>query len=162
MRKKIKDWIDEFYYLILLQIPLILLTGIDYIMHNWLYNWGLRFDYSWAYPYWILLALTFVSIGAVGASAYVLDRKRRFIRLKKKKIFAVFFTLIAEHFAAYLDSLFWLIHALAGKRVDWISNWWWSPYSKIFGYWNLGANLLLNLITLILLYKMWKWARSEN
>jgi uncharacterized Zn-finger protein len=39
-----------------------LLIKIDGIVHGTLYNYGLRFDYEWAQPYWDLLRFAFVGL----------------------------------------------------------------------------------------------------
>jgi len=40
----------------------VLLIKIDGIVHGTLYNYGLKFDYEWAQPYWVLLRFAFVSL----------------------------------------------------------------------------------------------------
>ena len=155
MKNRKLGWIDEFHYLVALQIPLILVTGIDYIVHNWLYKWGLQFDYSWAYPYWILLSLVFISLGIVGATAYSIDRKRYFKKTQKIKLFAVAVTIMAEYFGGFLDTLWFSMHAIAGQGINWTQNWRWSLFSVIFGHWNLQMNIVLNIITGLLLMILW-------
>lgn len=155
MRSRIYSWLDEFYYLVSLQVPLFLITGIDYIVHAWLYDHGLKFSYSWAIPYWIFLSLTFISLGFLGVAAYNIDRKRWFLKAQKQKLFAIFITLIGEYFGGFLDTIWMGIRALTGKGINWSSDWSWSFFSKIFGHWDLRMNLVLNLIVSLLLIILW-------
>ena len=161
MRRKnrVINWLDEFYYIVALHFVMVTLTGIDYIVHNWLYNHGLKFSYSWAWPYWILLTLTFLGLGLVGATAYNIDRSKEFYNLRvkprRRKLFAVFITIFGEYFFGFLDTLWFTIHGLAGKGVPWTANWWWSPWSTIFGHWDLRMNIVLNVIAGLLLIALW-------
>jgi len=47
------------------------LTLIDNIVHGTLYNYGLRFDYNWANPYWILLRIAQALMGLTAAFTVV-------------------------------------------------------------------------------------------
>lgn len=165
MLRKIIKWIDEFYYLVSLQVALLLVTCLDYIVHTWLYDYGLQFSYSWALPYWTILTLIFITLAFVSASAYNIDRKRKFIHItippKKRKIIAVFSTILIEYFAGFLDTIFMGIRALFGHGVNWTGNWWWSPFSWILSHWDLQRNIALNLVGLIILCIVWIWANRK-
>jgi len=41
---------------------LFLLGRIDYVVHHDLYNFGLKFSFVWADPYWVLLRLVYVCL----------------------------------------------------------------------------------------------------
>jgi len=47
------------------------LTLFDNIVHGTLYNYGLRFNYAWANPYWTLLRIVQVLIGLVAVLAVI-------------------------------------------------------------------------------------------
>ena len=152
----LKNLWNNFFFLFTLQIPLVTITGIDYIVHSWLYHWGLQYSSSWAIPYWILLDSTFLGIGLVALTAYRMNGEESL-----KKSLLVFSTIIGEIFGGFLDSLWFLIHALAGYKTDWTQNWWWSPWSKIFSSWTLESNLILNCIVgFILCLLWWKWRNA--
>jgi hypothetical protein len=63
-------------------VSMIALTRIDSIVHRDLYNYNLRFSYSWAIPYWTMITLVFAMgwfniIIAVAFQFYVLLYGRR-------------------------------------------------------------------------------------
>jgi hypothetical protein len=148
---KVKSWIDEFYYLVILQIVLFIVTGIDFIVHNVLYNYGLIFDYAWANPYWILLFLLFIFTSLVGVAAYNIDRKK----VSKPKLVLMFMTLLGEYFCGFLDSLWFVIsRVITGSWESAFGNWTWHPYSLI-GFYNLNTNLIVNVIGGIILILAW-------
>ena len=156
---RIKHWIDEFFYLFFCQITLILITGIDFIIHEVLYNYGLRFDYTWANLYWIILTALFWAVAAVGTSAYLIDREK----VSKRKTLAVFITLLTEYYGGWLDTVFFIIERL--RRGTWgnaFNNWWWHPYSSWFGHWDLNSNLVLNTVTFISLIALWFLVRRKG
>ena len=148
---KIKNWIDEFYYLFILQIILFIATGIDFIVHDTLYSYGLQFDYAWANPYWILLFLLFVFISLVGATAYYIDREKVY----KPKLLLVFITLLGEYVGGFLDSIWFLMSkVVTGSWGNAFGNWTWHSYSLI-GFYNLNSNILINIIVGIILVLTW-------
>ena len=46
-----------------------LLTIIDSIIHNQLYQFGLGFSYDWANPYWMVLRLSLALLGLIAVAA---------------------------------------------------------------------------------------------
>lgn len=48
-----------------------LLTIIDSIIHNQLYQFGLQFSYDWAYPYWMILRSCQILLGLTAAVASI-------------------------------------------------------------------------------------------
>lgn len=70
---------------------MISLTQLDLVVHSVLYNFGLRFSYRWATPYWLNSGLIIVSswfnIAASSMLVYYIFRaKRRSRRLEKEKV----------------------------------------------------------------------------
>ena len=49
-------------WLLTMVFALLILSKIDGIVHEELYNYGLRFDYNWAIGYWTLLRLLYVCL----------------------------------------------------------------------------------------------------
>ncbi len=65
------------------------LTRIDSIVHQELYNFGLRFSYEWANPYWTFTRTIYVCIALPGAASLgllLLDVRRK-VTPKKKPTF---------------------------------------------------------------------------
>jgi Ca2+/Na+ antiporter len=63
-------------------VSMIALTRIDNIVHRELYNYGLKFNYSWAMPYWTMTTIVFAMgwfniIAAIAFQFYVLLFGRR-------------------------------------------------------------------------------------
>lgn len=61
---------------------IVCLTQVDHIVHNNLYNFGLRFSYRWATPYWIysavIIGLAWFNItGSVALTYHVFARRKR-------------------------------------------------------------------------------------
>jgi hypothetical protein len=48
----------------MLCIALVMIVQIDQLVHGTLYSFGLVFSDSWAQPYWLMVRLTLVLIGA--------------------------------------------------------------------------------------------------
>jgi len=144
---------DEFIYLFFLQMGLVFVTALDYIVHNWLYNYGLKFSYDWANPYWYILTAIFWIFAAIGVSAYYVDRHRP----NKLKALAIFATILGEYHGGFLDTLWFIFSRLAHHQLNWTMNWWWHPFSSWFGHWDLRMNVTLNVIVGILLIGMWAY-----
>lgn len=144
---------DEFLHILILQIALVVMTGIDFIMHTILYEYGLVFSYIWAIPYWNLLTIMFLMFGLIGISGYLVDRKK----VSWKKLLLVFVTIQIEYYGGFLDTIYFVIAKLfRGWSFNWSINWWWSPFYRWFGIeWNLQRNVILNIITGICLIIAW-------
>lgn len=53
-------------------IGLFLMLRLDWIVNNLLYNYGLKFSYDWANPYWFILRLSILCLGIIAAVALIL------------------------------------------------------------------------------------------
>ena len=47
-----------------------LMSGIDFIVHGILYNYGLHFSYEWALGYWVTYNLSFVAFSIAVSFSY--------------------------------------------------------------------------------------------
>ncbi len=60
---------------------MICLTRLDFIVHSVLYNFGVRFSYRWAMPYWtssaVIIGLSWFNIGASFTLVYYVSRRRK-------------------------------------------------------------------------------------
>lgn len=156
--KRVKD---ELLFIAVLQFFLFCLTSIDYIVNFTLYRFGLRFDYEWANIYWTLLGLIWISVALLATSAYFIDRLENVSATQKKRIYLkgglIGATVLAEHYGGFLDTLFFGILKILGHpwSYAWFENWWWHPYSKIFGFYAMPQNIVINLITVVALCICW-------
>ena len=154
----VKSFLDDYIFLISLQLCLIFVTGIDFIVHSTLYDYGLIFSNTWAVPYWTLLGLVFFGLAFCSVSAYNIDRKK----INIYKSILVFITIIAEHNGGILDTLWFVIYRiLNGNWGGAFGNWTWHPYSTI-GFYNLYSNLTLNVIVIVILTIAWYWVLRRN
>lgn len=98
------------------------MSALDSVVHGTLYEYGLTFSYSWAYPYWtcyIIVYLLFI---------YTL-----------KSYFA--FLLWLGNFQDILTFAFW-------QRNLSLSPWWWHPFYWLGVPWNLGFQVAMLLLVL--------------
>lgn len=154
-----KGWIDELFFILFLQVALVIITGIDFIMHEVLYHYGLKFSYNWAYPYWLLLGSLFWIIALIGVSGYYIDRHKQ----NRAKAIGLFSTFLIQYHFGMLDTVFFIIERL--RRGTWINlftNWWWHPFSSWFGHWDLNMNIALNIIGLIILLIIWAYIKYRD
>lgn len=60
---------------------MLFLTRLDYIVNSVLYNFGLRFSYRWAMPYWtnssIIIGLSWFNIAASFILIYYIFKRRK-------------------------------------------------------------------------------------
>lgn len=63
-----------------------LLTIIDSIVHNQLYQFGLRFSYDWASPYWMILRISLALLGLIAVAASMNITFVLWKRLKRPRI----------------------------------------------------------------------------
>lgn len=67
-------------------LVMISLTQIDHLVHGDLYNFGLRFSYRWAMPYWIYSGIIIISslfnIVASIALTYLILKRKTGLKLK--------------------------------------------------------------------------------
>jgi len=136
------------------------MTGIDFIIHKILYEYGLKFSLVWAEPYWNLLTLMFLVFGLLAISGYLIDRKK----ISWKKLILIFITIQVEYYAGFLDTIYFVIANLfRGWYFDWSSNWWWHPFYRWFGIeWNIQRNIILNIIAGICLIIAWVYVLRKG
>jgi hypothetical protein len=129
---------------------LVVLTGIDWVVHSVLYDFGLEFSYSWANPYWVFLGLCFVAAGAVAEMSYFLHRRI------DRKVFLrgslIFWTVLSQTLSGNLDLLWFLFNYLF-KGVwfpAWDAVWWWH-WGSLLGlsvttFWVVVVGLVWNVV----------------
>jgi len=159
IKEIIKRVIDEYLYLVIIQIALFIASSIDFIVHDTLYYYGLIFSYNWAIPYWIALFLLFLIFGLLGAISYNIDREN----VSKVKLALIVITIIGEYIGGILDTIVFSTQVILRNTPnpqDIV--WWWSPYKYIFGTWNLITNVILNVIIIVILGVAWNYILNKK
>lgn len=134
-------------FIVLLSLVYICLTAIDFIVHNILYDFGLRFSYEWADPYWVALAMSFFVIAGLVTVVYWISDTP-----KKSTATLLFFTVFGTYVAGLLDVLFWVLF----DRSIPSGVLWWSPWHRIFGInWMAQHQLALLCVVTDLLAGGW-------
>jgi hypothetical protein len=110
----------------------VLMSRIDYIVHEVLYNYGLRFSYGWANSYWFAYNSIFLVFSAVVVFAYWLGSKKT--RSDLKISIALFATISLLALGGLEDILFFLLWDGGLPSVNVV--WWWAPWISITGTWN--------------------------
>lgn len=83
----------------------VVMSYLDYVVHDTLYSYGLQFSYDWAYPYWTAYGLVYL-LFLIGA--------------KSKLGFALWI----GGFQDLLTNLLW-------QRSSLLQTWWWHPFHWI-------------------------------
>ena len=110
----------------------------DYVVHGMLYSYGLRFDFAWAYPYWISYGLFYV--------IFILALRSWLA-----------FLLWAGFFQDILTVAVWQ------RQHDWLTTWWWHPFTLWFGAeWNLLCQtvFLFSVLAVGLSFRWW-WVHKH-
>ena len=128
-------------------------SGLDFIVHKVLYGYGLRFSYDWASSYWSFYGCIYlvfsISVGFVywlGSGKSGKDIKVAF------GLFLSIFMLFLGGFADILWFVFWDEGLPSGEVV-----WWWSPWFRVFGFWNSFLQLFLLGLVFVSLLLFWIW-----
>ena len=114
--------------IILFFVSVLVLTRMDYIVHQVLYNYGLVFSYAWASDYWILYAL-----------CYQLVILFLFLWTQNKKLL-----IATEAFVltATQDLIFFGLWCGWFPTTDWV----WMPQYVILGFWSTQNQWLLSVV----------------
>lgn len=123
------------------------LTLIDFIVVGWLGEFGLQWSDIWAMPYWITLALIYVSITFLVTWHYYMATDN--LKNSVKYGAVVFFSLIG----AFLDWI-WFLYAMSVYPMD--AQWTWMWQYMVFGWWNGWAQVVWSLLMLVVLIVVWK------
>ena len=106
----------------------LLLTRIDYLVHDILYDYGLIFSYVWADEYWLLYSLSYHLLIII-----------LFLWTKNK-----YFFLAAEVFVltATPDLIFFGVWKGSFPTIDW----WWMSFHNLFGFWSTFDQIFLSIM----------------
>lgn len=115
------------------------MAGLDHVVHNVLYGFGLRFSFEWATLYWSLFGSVFLVFGLILGFAYWLGSggSRRSLLVGM----GLFLSVCLLFLGGLEDIIFYLVWGGGLPSRDVV--WWWMPWYRIFGFWNSSLQLCL-------------------
>ena len=113
--------------LTLFTLFILVLTGLDYVVHGDLYNYGLQFNIEWANKYWILYAFTYQIICA---SMFLHTRSWKVL------VFTEAFVLTCTQDLVYF--MVW-----GGGHFP-VGDWTWMPFYNLLGTWTTAMQIILS------------------
>ncbi len=123
------------------------ITGLDFVVNNILYSYGLGFSYAWYVPYLVGLSVTIFSICFLVAWQSYEDTGSMNIALTRG------LTLFLLHLGGLIDWLFFLVYN--GGRV-YSGEWTWMWQYWFLGTWNWQLQGVWSLSFLVLILGLWK------
>ncbi len=126
------------------------ITGLDFVVNNILYSYGLNFSYSWYIPYLFGLSATICCICFLVAWQSYQDTASMNVALKRG------LTLFLAHLGGLIDWMFFLIYN--GGQV-YQGEWTWMWQYSLLGTWNWMLQGIWSLSFLALILAMWKAPR---
>jgi len=127
------------------------MSGLDFIVHKVLYNYGLQFSFEWAHFYWWLYGCTFLIFSGVVSLIYWLSSNKS--GRDFKVCLGLFLSIILLFWGGLTDVL-WFIFWDGGLPSNDVV-WWWMPWYAIFGFWNSLLQLALLCSTVLVTCLLW-------
>ena len=128
----------------------LLLTRLDFLINNILYNFGLSFSEAWYQEYTVLYFLAYQLV------VFILLAYTRNV-----KLFAFFQVFVLT---STQDLVYFGIWEASFPSHEWV----WMVYYRIFGFWNTTSQILLSLSSLSsILFLFWiaripVWMRTSS
>ncbi len=126
------------------------IKGIDFVVNNILYSYGLGFSYAWYVPYQVGLSVTIFSICFLVAWQSYEDTASMNVALKRGS------TLFLAHLGGLIDGVFFLVYN--GGQV-YSGEWMWMWQYSLLGTWNWQLQGVWSLSFLVLILGMWNAKR---
>lgn len=128
-----------------------LMSRIDFIVHNKVYYYGLRFSHQWANEYWIVYCATFYTFSlSIGFMYWLGSNKNK----QDTKISLALITSMALLFiGGATDIMFFVLWV--GKLPPENVMWWWMHWYCIFGVWTTSMQLILTAIISLIIVLLW-------
>lgn len=123
------------------------LTGVDFVVNNILYSFGLGFYSSWYVPYRIGLSMTVFSICFLVTWQSFSDTGSVGVALKRG------LTLFLAYMGGLIDWMFFLVYS---RGMVYSGEWTWMWQYSIFGTWNWKLQVVWSLGFLVLIFALWK------
>jgi hypothetical protein len=136
---------------VLIFLFFVLISRIDYIVHDVLYDYGLNFSYEWANSYWFAYNSIFLVFSAVVVAAYWLGSNKTRSDLKVSA--ALFATISLLALGGLEDILFFVLWSGGLPSVNVV--WWWAPWISITGTWNSLIQVSFTTLTACLSAITW-------
>ena len=127
----------------LFSFSVLLLTRIDFIINNVLYNFGLNFSEAWHQEYSILYFL-----------AYQLVIFTLLAYTKSLKLFTLFQVFVLT---STQDLVYFCLWEGSFPSHEWV----WMVYYRIFGFWNTTSQILLSVSSLSLILFLSRFDRIQ-
>jgi hypothetical protein len=130
------------------------MSGLDFVVHRVLYNYGLQFSYGWASFYWLVFGSVFAVFSFAVGLVYWLasNRMPRDLRVSAGLTLSIFLLSLGG-----LEDVLWFV-LWNGSFPDVGVIWWWMPWFGIFGFWNGVCQLILISIACLFVCVFWAWA----
>jgi hypothetical protein len=121
-----------------------LMSRMDSIVHGTLYRYGLQFSYEWANEYWATYGAIFMVFStAIGLMYWLSSSKSgRDLRFSLGLVITVNILWIGG-LADIMFYVFW-----GGGLPSNDINWWWIPWSHVFGTWTSSMQILTLILAL--------------
>jgi hypothetical protein len=127
------------------------MSGLDFVVHRILYGYGLRFSFDWAVFYWNVYTGVFFAFAVAAGFVYWLGSGRSWKDVKVS--FGLFLSVFLLFFGGLAD-VFWFVLWGGGLPANDVV-WWWSPWYRIFGFWNSIVQLILLLGVFVAVVLFW-------
>jgi hypothetical protein len=135
------------WWIFIVLIVFLNITGLDFVVNNLLYSYGLGFSFGWYVPYVVGLSSIILSIcGLVMWQSYE-DMRNVSVALKRGLI------IFLAHFGGLIDCLYFLV--FNGGRV-YSGEWTWMWQYWLFGTWNWMLQAIWSFSFLLLIVSLWR------
>jgi len=128
-----------------------LMSRIDFIIHETLYNYGLQFSYDWAADYWVIYTATFVAFSIIISLMYWLGSNKSVGDLKFS--LTLLATVNILMIGGLQDIMFFVFWAGGLPPNDVV--WWWIPWSGLFGTWTSLMQIIFSALALSATIILW-------
>jgi len=128
-----------------------LMSRIDFIVNNKLYNYGLYFSYQWANEYWTTYFATFFTFSLLVGFIYWLGSNKG---KQDRKVSLVLSASVSLLFlGGTADIIFFVLWV--GKLPPENVMWWWMHWYHIFGVWTTSMQISLATVVSLLIALLW-------
>ncbi len=115
-----------------------LMSRLDYVVNSTLYDYGLKFSYGWAAPYWMIYDSIFIIFSLILGFTYWFASNKN--RTDLKICVALIATVNLLMIGGLQDLMFFILWA-GGLPPEHII-WWWAPLISVAGKWNSTTQVL--------------------
>ena len=128
-----------------------LMSRMDFIVHNLLYSYGLRFSYEWANVYWATYSSLFVVFSMIMGATYWLASNRN---AKDKRVSLAIIATVNVLVIGGLQDIMFFVFWSGGLPPNNIV-WWWVPWNSLFGTWNSFKQVIAAGVSVLITAVLW-------